>query len=91
VTGPEDILNDFRTETKIRIKRKKSDTEITDIEKKILGNMSVMPKFIDDLIRDTGEPVTSVISALSSMKQRGMVAEPMQGFYQIALAYKKDL
>ena len=53
--------------------------------------MSVMPKFIDDLIRETGETVTAVISALSSMKQRGIVAEPVPGFYQIALAYKNDL
>ena len=91
VTGPEDILNDYKAGTEVKIKRKKPDPEITEIERKILNNMSVMPKFIDDLIRETGESVTAVISALSSMKQRGIVAEPVPGFYQIALAYKNDL
>ena len=59
--------------------------------KKILEKMSLMPIFIDDLIRDTGESVTAVISALSAMKTKGIVTEPMSGFYQIALAYKNDL
>ena len=91
VTGPQDILSDFKTEKKVKLVRKKNDSDISPVEKKILEKMSLMPIFIDDLIRETGESVTAVISALSAMKAKGIVTEPMSGFYQIALAYKNDL
>ena len=91
VTGPEDILNDLRVGSPVRMKYKNDNSGLSEFEKKIIGNMSVMPKFIDDIIRESRESVTGVISALSSMKERGLVAEPMPGFYQIALAYENKL
>ena len=87
VTKAEDIVEDLIGHTEESFvnqgKKNVNDTSdpMTDKEKKIYDCLSLMPVYIDDLIRKTGETVTVVISNLYSMEKKGYITQETTGYY----------
>lgn len=86
VTRGEDIIEDMlgNIEIKADIKadlKEKVNISLSNKEQKIYDSLSLMPIFIDDLIRKTGETVTVVISALYSMEAKGFIIQETKGYY----------
>ena len=82
VTKGEDIIEDMLGNIEIKADLKeKGNISLSDKEQKIYDSLSLMPIFIDDLIRKTGETVTVVISALYSMEAKGFIIQETKGYY----------
>ncbi len=84
VTKAEDIIEDLighTDERPVKVEKSSGNEALTEKEQKIYDCLSLMPVFIDDLIRKTGETVTVVISALYSMEKKGYITQETTGYY----------
>ncbi len=87
VTEPEDILCDYRIISE-RVKAEKAETKIRDEaagldarQMKVMECLSVMPVFIDDIIRAAKENVSAVISTLAELEKKGYIIQVSPGYY----------
>lgn len=99
VTSYEDIMYDLTREEKY-IKTYKSNvmegiesmTEkreknifLAPIEKIVYSCLSLEPTYIDDIIQTTGMGITKTISVLYNMEEKGIIKQPVRGYYIISV------
>lgn len=99
VTEPEEIVSDltgaffgeqvnkkemrgYMTESEKVQSPKKS---LAPMEKKVYSCLSLEPMYIDDIIRFCGIGITGVISTLYGMEEKGIIRQPIRGYYIIAV------
>lgn len=91
VDKPEDILEDFfeKRNHKSDYVQKSSgittENELASLEKIVYSGLSLEPVYIDDIIIMSNHPVSEVISALLSLEKRGLIKQPVKGYYILAL------
>ena len=79
VQGPEDILEDLGVGNSGKKKTKRE--QLTPEERSILKKLSHVPVFIDDLFPEDTDNWRDKLSILSSMEARGLISQPIQGYY----------
>lgn len=58
---------------------------LAPMEKKVYSCLSLEPMYIDDIIQFSGIGITGVISTLYSMEEKGIIKQPIRGYYIIAV------
>lgn len=82
VTCPEDIINNFHLrEMAEKYKIEKQPDILDTAEKIIYAALSLEPKHIDQILRDTHMVMTQVISTLVKMELAGYVRQPVKNYY----------
>lgn len=88
VTCPEDILMDFSGIDSALAQEEETDREksgnknlLAPTEKMVYSCLSLEPMFIDDIIVRTKLGVTEAISTLYIMEEKGMIKQPVKGYY----------
>ncbi len=54
-------------------------------EKMVYSCLSLEPMYIDDIIQHSGIGITNVISILYGLEERGMIKQPVRGYYILAV------
>ncbi|MBO5426408.1 MAG: DNA-processing protein DprA [Lachnospiraceae bacterium] len=100
VTHPNDILSDIKgkkeysqmsfnlEQPEITIQEEKDMVNknfLAPIEKIVYSCLSLEPKYIDDIIQHTGMGVTKTISTLFTMEEKGLIKQPLKGYYIISI------
>ena len=58
---------------------------LAPVEKIVYSCLSLEPKYIDDIIQHTGMGVTKTISTLFTMEEKGLIKQPLKGYYIISI------
>lgn len=58
---------------------------LAPMEKKVYSCLSLEPMYIDDIIQFSGMGITGVISTLYNMEEKGIIKQPIRGYYIIAV------
>lgn len=100
VTHPNDILSDIKgkkeysqmsfnlEQPEITIQEEKDMVNknfLAPVEKIVYSCLSLEPKYIDDIIQHTGMGVTKTISTLFTMEEKGLIKQPLKGYYIISI------
>ncbi|MBE5944381.1 MAG: DNA-protecting protein DprA [Lachnospiraceae bacterium] len=100
VTHPEDIIWDLKGEDNYKDMCFDAINEVDEfeeeenmvnknflapIEKMVYSCLSLEPKYIDDIIQFTGLGVTKTISVLFSMEEKGIIKQPLKGYYIVTV------
>ncbi len=100
VTHPDDVINDLKgkkeysqmsfnlEQPEITIDEEKDKVNknfLAPIEKIVYSCLSLEPKYIDDIIQYTGIGVTKTISTLFTMEEKGLIKQPLKGYYIISI------
>ncbi len=57
---------------------------LAPLEKMVYSCLSLEPTYIDDIIQSIGVGVTKAISVLYTMEERGIIKQPVKGYYIIS-------
>ena len=58
---------------------------LAPVEKIVYSCLSLEPTYIDDIIQITGIGVTKTISTLFTMEEKGLIKQPLKGYYIISI------
>jgi predicted Rossmann fold nucleotide-binding protein DprA/Smf involved in DNA uptake len=78
--------NNINSDAKKRVesdkKRRKTEIDnLSDKEQKVFELLSLMPTYIDDVIVKSGYSVTLTISILSVLERKGLINQPLPGYF----------
>ncbi len=85
---PEDILQDlFYEEEKdsTQAASGKQNKELSALEKKVYAQLSLEPVYIDDIVAQANCSVSEVLHILLGMEKRGIIKQPVRGYYIVSL------
>lgn len=92
VSSPGDIVNDLcgKTETEDKtIMEQKNETvnknSLAPAEKMLYSCLSLEPMYIDDIIEKLKLSVSETISLLYNMEEKGLIKQPLMGYYIISM------
>ena len=88
VTIPDDIILDMKGEKiseSCQIHGTYNKMEIEPEEEKVYNCINLEPVYIDDIIRKTNLGVTKTISTLYALEGKGLVKQPLKGYYIVAI------
>lgn len=98
VTSYKDIMFDLtRDEIYNTLPTKKEESEdiedmnsvnknsLAPIEKMVYSCLSLEPTYIDDIIQSLGLGITKAISVLYTMEEKGIIKQPVKGYYIISV------
>lgn len=89
VTEPCDILEDIGMGV-VNVMNEAVEEEVTKnllapMEKKVYSCLGLEPMYIDDIIQSCGIGITNAISTLYELEEKGMIKQPVRGYYIVAL------
>lgn len=58
---------------------------LAPMEKMVYSCLSLEPMYIDDIIQRSGIGITNVISTLYGLEERGIIKQPVRGYYILAV------
>lgn len=58
---------------------------LAPVEKMVYSCLSLEPVYIDDIIQHSGIGITNVISILYGLEERGLIKQPVRGYYILAV------
>lgn len=58
---------------------------LAPVEKMVYSCLSLEPMYIDDIIQHSGIGITNVISILYGLEERGVIKQPVRGYYILAV------
>ena len=58
---------------------------LAPVEEMVYSCLSLEPKYIDNIIQGTGLGVTKTISVLFTMEEKGLIKQPVNGYYIVAI------
>lgn len=96
VTSPEDIIMDLNggndtvinkdCDIDVENAEKISDKNyLAPIEKMVYSCLSLEPMYIDDIIQKLGIGITKAISTLYILEEKGVIKQPLKGYYIVAI------
>lgn len=75
--------NKEKNEEKNEEKHEEKNKELTSLEEKIYVSLSLEPKYIDKIINEVHISVTQAINVLFTLEQKGLIKQPVKGYYII--------
>lgn len=89
VTTPDDILNDMYMGEGNVVSLDNEETVVKNVlapmEKKVYSCLGLEPMYIDDIIQCCNIGITNAISTLYGLEEKGMIKQPIRGYYIVAL------
>ena len=89
VTTPDDILNDMYIGEGNVVSLDNEETVVKNVlapmEKKVYSCLGLEPMYIDDIIQCCNIGITNAISTLYGLEEKGMIKQPIRGYYIVAL------
>lgn len=89
VTTPDDILNDMYMGEENVVSLDNEETVVKNVlapmEKKVYSCLGLEPMYIDDIIQCCNIGITNAISTLYGLEEKGMIKQPIRGYYIVAL------
>ena len=89
VTTPDDILNDMYMGEGNFVSLDNEETVVKNVlapmEKKVYSCLGLEPMYIDDIIQCCNIGITNAISTLYGLEEKGMIKQPIRGYYIVAL------
>ncbi len=85
VTSYEDIIRDLNIEIENDVKNDVNKNSLAPIEKIVYSCLSLEPMYIDDIIQKADIGITKAISVLYIMEEKGIIKQPVKGYYIVAI------
>lgn len=85
VTSYEDIIRDLNIEINEDAKKDVNKNSLAPIEKIVYSCLSLEPMYIDDIIQKVDIGITKAISVLYIMEEKGVIKQPVKGYYIVAI------
>lgn len=89
VTKPYDILDDMNiggiNTMNVAVGDEVTKNLLAPMEKKVYSCLGLEPMYIDDIIQSCGIGITNAISTLYELEEKGMIKQPVRGYYIVAL------
>ncbi len=89
VTTPDDILNDMYMGEGNVVSLDNEEAVVKNVlapmEKKVYSCLGLEPMYIDDIIQCCNIGITNAISTLYGLEEKGMIKQPIRGYYIVAL------
>lgn len=80
LTSPEDILDYFHIKKKLRL-REKNENGLAKNEKMVYSCLDFHPKFIDQVVEESGLPLGEVMTLLLELEWKGWIQQPVNHYY----------
>lgn len=82
VQSPKDILNNFHiNQISERNQLKRNHVPLDSMEQKVYANLSLIPKHLDEILRETNLIMSDVIGILLKLELKGFVRQTAQNYY----------
>ena len=80
LTSPEDILDYFQIGKKLRL-REKNENGLAKNEKMVYSCLDFHPKYIDQVVEESGLPLGEVMILLLELETKGYIQQPVNHYY----------